>query len=85
MRNVIVTGGSRGIGLAIASRLAGSGDYNVLAVARRESEEFRRAARGGGEDRLHFRAFDLGEIGKISVFVKEVRDTFGTIYGLINN
>jgi 3-oxoacyl-[acyl-carrier protein] reductase len=85
MRNVIVTGGSRGIGLAIASRLAASGDYNVLAVARRESEEFRRATRGSGEDRLHFRAFDLGEIDKISVFVKDVRDTFGAIYGLINN
>jgi 3-oxoacyl-[acyl-carrier protein] reductase len=85
MRNVIVTGGSRGIGLAIATRLAASGDYNVLAVARRESEEFRRATRGSGEGRLHFRAFDLGEIDKISVFVKDVRDTFGAIYGLINN
>ena len=39
MRNVLVTGGSRGIGLAIASRLAASGDYNVVAVARRESED----------------------------------------------
>ncbi|AWO93163.1 UNVERIFIED_ORG: NAD(P)-dependent dehydrogenase (short-subunit alcohol dehydrogenase family) [Bradyrhizobium japonicum] len=39
MRNVIVTGGSRRIGLAIARRLAASGGYNVIAVARRESEE----------------------------------------------
>ena len=85
MRNVIVTGGSRGIGLAIARRLAASGDYNVLALARRESEEFRRAARERGGDRLHFREFDLGEIDKISGFVKEVRDTFGGIYGLVNN
>jgi len=36
MRNVIVTGGSRGIGLSIARRLAVAG-YNAVAVARRES------------------------------------------------
>ena len=38
MHNVLVTGGSRGIGLAISRRLAGTG-YNVIAVARREGDE----------------------------------------------
>ena len=85
MRNVLVTGGSRGIGLAIASRLAASGDYNVVAVARRESEDLERAIRRAGEGRLHFRAFDLGRTEEIPGFVKELRDTFGGIYGLVNN
>ena len=85
MRNVLVTGGSRGIGLAIASRLAASGDYNVVAVARRESEDLERVIRGTGEDRLHFSAFDLSRIGEIPGFVKELRDAFGGIYGLVNN
>jgi 3-oxoacyl-[acyl-carrier protein] reductase len=85
MRKVIVTGGSRGIGLAIADRLAASGEYSVIAVARRETDDLRRAIRARGEDRLHFRAFDLGEIDKISVFVKELRTAFGSIYGLVNN
>lgn len=40
MRNVIVTGGSRGLGLAIASRLASCG-YRVIAVARSETKELR--------------------------------------------
>ena len=85
MHNVLVTGGSRGIGLAIARRLAASGDYNVVAVARRQSEELGQAIREAGADRLHFRAFDLGQTDRIPAFVKELRDAFGAIYGLVNN
>jgi 3-oxoacyl-[acyl-carrier protein] reductase len=87
MHNVLVTGGSRGIGLAIAQRLAGAG-YNVIAVARRESDELRAAigeATSDGSGRLHFRAFDLSEIDAIPAFVKALRDEFGAIYGLVNN
>jgi 3-oxoacyl-[acyl-carrier protein] reductase len=81
MRNVLVTGGSRGIGLAIARKLAGTG-YNVIAVARRESEELREAAEAGN---LHFRGCDLSEIDAIPAFVQALRKEFGAIYGLVNN
>jgi 3-oxoacyl-[acyl-carrier protein] reductase len=84
MRNVLVTGGSRGIGLAIARRLAAPGDYNVIAVARRESEQFAAAA-GEAQRRLHFRACDLGDTETIPVFARSVRDEFGAIYFLVNN
>jgi 3-oxoacyl-[acyl-carrier protein] reductase len=87
MHNVLVTGGSRGIGLAISRRLAGAG-YNVIAVARRESDELKQAigeiikqGRGG----LHFRVFDLSDVDAIPAFVKELRDEFGALYGLVNN
>jgi 3-oxoacyl-[acyl-carrier protein] reductase len=84
MRNVLVTGGSRGIGLSIARRLAVSG-YHVTAVARRESEDLQQVMREAGGDRLHFKPFDLGEVDAIPAFVKSVRDEFGAIYGLVNN
>ena len=67
MRCVLVTGGSRGLGLAIARKLVGAG-YHVIAVARRngkgvtatsaEAESNRRGA-------LDFVPFDLGKIDEI--------------------
>jgi 3-oxoacyl-[acyl-carrier protein] reductase len=86
MRNVLVTGGSRGIGLAIARRLARVG-YDVIAVARRDSEELRAAidecAAGSGS--ISFRACDLSDTDAIPAFVKSLRDEFGPLYGLVNN
>jgi 3-oxoacyl-[acyl-carrier protein] reductase len=87
MHNVVVTGGSRGIGLAISRKLATAG-YNVIAVARRESDELREArseAVKQGRGILHFKAFDLSEVDAIPAFVKTLRDEFGAIYGLVNN
>ncbi len=85
MHNVLVTGGSRGIGLAIVRRLAAAG-YNVIAVARRESAELRDAIRDlkPGAGGLHFKACDLSAIEAIPAFVKSLRDEFGAIYGLVN-
>ena len=87
MHNVLVTGGSRGIGLAIARKLAGCG-YHVIAVARRESDDLREAigaAEKEGRGQIHFRAFDLSEVDAIPAFVKSLRDEFGAIFGLVNN
>jgi 3-oxoacyl-[acyl-carrier protein] reductase len=82
-----VTGGSRGLGLAIARKLAGAG-YRVIALARAESDQLRCAIRYAGSDRrgqLEFRAFDLENIGEISSLVKQLRKDVGPIYGLVNN
>jgi 3-oxoacyl-[acyl-carrier protein] reductase len=87
MHNVLVTGGSRGIGLAIARRIAGAG-YNVIAVARRESDELREAIRvvmEQGRGGLHFRSFDLDDTDAIPALARNLRDEFGAIFGLVNN
>jgi 3-oxoacyl-[acyl-carrier protein] reductase len=86
MRNVLVTGGSRGIGLAISRKLSAAG-YHVIAVARRQSDAL---AEASGEikpemGRLQFRPFDLSQVDARPSFVKGLRDEFGPIYGLVNN
>jgi len=87
MRNVIVTGGSRGLGLGIARRLATAG-YATIAVARKKSEPLTAAidaVKRGKTGALHFAACDLGEIEKIADLVRGLRKEFGPIYGLVNN
>jgi 3-oxoacyl-[acyl-carrier protein] reductase len=82
MRNVLVSGGSRGLGLAIASRLALQG-YRVIALARSESAELRAAQ--AESPQLHFCACDLAETAGIGAVVGQLRRDFGTFYGLVNN
>lgn len=85
MRNVVVTGGSRGIGLGISRRLMEAG-FHVIAIARKESTELTAAiqtAPDGGS--IHFVPFDLAEIDGIGDLTKSLRKDFGPIYGLVNN
>lgn len=85
--NVIVTGASRGLGFGIAERLMTAG-YSVIAVARRYSQQLASVMQGlecQERGSLHFRPFDLGNLSEIPSFVRELRNEFGTIYGLVNN
>jgi 3-oxoacyl-[acyl-carrier protein] reductase len=87
MRNVVVTGGSRGLGLAIAKKLAASG-YRVIAVARKETEQLAAAiaeATNAAEGDIRFVPFDLSDVDGIQPFVAGLRKSFGRIYGLVNN
>jgi len=85
--NVVVTGGSRGIGLAIVQELAAA-NYRVIAIARKMSGELT-AATGEAQARargvIEFRAFDLADLGAIPGFVRALRAEVGPFYGLVNN
>jgi 3-oxoacyl-[acyl-carrier protein] reductase len=87
VRNAIVTGGSRGLGLGIARKLIQSG-FRAIVIARKQSDEFTAAmletemAHPGS---LHFVPFDLAQLDGIPDLVKKLRKEFGPIYGLVNN
>jgi 3-oxoacyl-[acyl-carrier protein] reductase len=86
-RTVIVTGGSRGLGLGIGAKLASVG-YQVVAIARHETEQLTCAMRGKNScprGSLSFRPFDLEDTSGIPDLVKELRKEFGAIHGLVNN
>jgi 3-oxoacyl-[acyl-carrier protein] reductase len=75
MDNVIVTGASRGLGLAIAERLAADG-FHVLAIARKP---------GAAAERITPVGFDLADTHAMPELVRSLRQKHGPIYGLVNN
>jgi 3-oxoacyl-[acyl-carrier protein] reductase len=88
MRNVIVTGASRGLGLAIASTLANRG-YRVIGIARSDSEQFRTAASTLAQQpeagELILAPFDLAQTSSIGALLTALRKKHGPLYGLVNN
>lgn len=87
MRRIIVTGGSRGLGLGIAQKLKSAG-YQVIAVARKETAQLKSAiadSSGEGSGSIHFVPFDLSETDKIPQLTTHIRKEFGSVYGLVNN
>jgi 3-oxoacyl-[acyl-carrier protein] reductase len=89
MRNVVVTGGTRGLGLGIAQTLAAAG-FCVVAIARQQGDQFAAARErmGAAQDaagELHFRAADLSDIEGLAALAKSLHREFGAFYGLVNN
>ena len=87
MRNVIVTGASRGLGLEIARVLVASG-HRVLAIARTDSEPLRSLVAEttrNGRGAVEFHGFDLLDTGAIPELVAGLRKAAGPIFGLVNN
>ena len=88
-RNVLVTGGSRGLGLGIARKLAAAG-YRVIARGAQEQQATRRPRsrkpKRGKRGSLHFVAFRSRRDRRDSrVWCATLRKDFGPLYGLVNN
>ena len=87
MHKVIVTGGSRGLGLAIVQRLVCEG-YCAIVVARRMNDLLAASIEQAERSRpgsMRFAPFDLEDVGGLGHFVKELRTKLGPIHGLVNN
>ena len=89
MRNVIVTGGSRGLGLGIVGKLAKEG-YRAIAIARNKTPDLEALMQPSAEPEresgcVQFVPFDLADLDGIAGLVKTLRKEFGPIYGLVNN
>jgi len=83
MKTVVVTGASRGLGLAIAARLARDG-YRVVGLSRTLSEGFQ-ALIDGDPGSIVYRQLDISDIPAISGIARAVVKEHGPIYGLVNN
>jgi 3-oxoacyl-[acyl-carrier protein] reductase len=84
----IVTGSSRGLGLASAKALAAEG--SLVTMCARNEERLRDAARevaqlGGGPDRVCTVAADVSELGGVTRVIEQTAQTFGGIDVLVNN
>ena len=87
MANVLVTGGSRGLGLGIARQLAASG-FSVIVVARRPTDQLAEAieaAARAAAGSIAFRACDLADLAGLPDLVRRLRAEHGPIFGLVNN
>lgn len=87
MRNVVITGGSRGIGLGIAQKLSASG-FHVIAIARSCSTALETAiaeAEARDTGRISFFSQDLADIAALPEAARTLRKQFGPIYGAVNN
>jgi 3-oxoacyl-[acyl-carrier protein] reductase len=84
MRSILVSGGTRGVGLAIVSRLAAEG-FRVFALGRTESAELTKAMAGHPAGAVNFVPFDLTDVDVIPELVRELKAEHGAFYGLVNN
>lgn len=80
---VLVSGGSRGLGLAIVTDLL-AGGVKVAAFARTVTAELTALATKYPEQ-LHVGSVDVNDSSATQAFVKEVEEKLGPIDGLVNN
>ena len=81
----VVTGGTRGIGRGIASRLVEQGT-RVLITGRNAQDAATAAAQIGGDSRsCEGMACDVTDLSNVTALAKQVRDHYGRIDILVNN
>ncbi len=82
MKKVIITGSSRGLGLATAKKLTKNG-YHVIGISRKKSVEFNDLESSHKE--VSFYEFDFKDLDKISELTRNIVKDHGRPFALINN
>jgi 3-oxoacyl-[acyl-carrier protein] reductase len=80
---VLVTGGTRGLGLAIVERLF-KDRYRVVAAGRQETPELKALAESS-TGRVVYEPLDLAQTTELHEAVNRIVKNHGPLYGLINN
>lgn len=83
MKTVVVTGGTRGLGLAVA-RCAAKAGYSVVAISRKRSEALDQLASEYPEQ-ICFEAYDFSDSAGIHALARTIVDRYGRPWGLVNN
>ncbi len=91
-KNIVVTGGSRGIGAAIVKRLAADGAHVAFTYASRPDaadkvlSEIKAASADPAEANQHFALqLDIANEQSVEDGFKQIMEKFGRIDGLVNN
>jgi len=79
---ILVTGGSRGLGLTIVKRLLSAG-YNVIAASRKKTDEINLLQQQN--ENLSWECIDLLSVAEIKNFCRQIDCKYGRLYGLVNN
>ncbi|SIS47689.1 2,4-dienoyl-CoA reductase [Salimicrobium salexigens] len=81
---VIITGGSSGMGLAMATHFLGNG-ANVVVTGRNEDKLNEALSNAEGQERILRVVMDVREPEDVKKMVEKTHDTFGRIDHLVNN
>ena len=83
MKLIVVTGSSKGLGLAICARLLNEG-YKIVGISRTMTDEFKTLQKEF-PDALFREAYDFANTNDIQQLVRTITKAHGNIYGLVNN
>ncbi len=81
---VIVTGGSRGLGQAFVTDLLAHG-YRVATLSRSKTPFIEEMLQKHPREQFMWEEIDATDIKKVSEYIDRVHQSYGKIYGLVNN
>jgi 3-oxoacyl-[acyl-carrier protein] reductase len=83
MKTVVVTGGTRGLGLAICRKLLAQ-DFNIVCLSRTTSPEFDILI-AEHEARVVHRVLDMSDVEAVATTARQLTKDYPGIYALVNN